>query len=248
MEINRFSNNFQFPVCNISPQKVTKILLLSISLLIVGHLAEKLVINGLNSVMNLELVPHYFVFDEEANFPSLYSAIILGFCSYLLNIITTIRKSFDRRDTKFWKALSFIFLYMAIDEACSIHELLIPVLRGALNTKGALFFPWVIPAFIFLIIFLIIFKNFIYNLPPKIRTLFIVAGAIYVGGALGMEMVGGYFADVMGFNTKAYWIASTVEELMEMLGIVIFVHGLLCYIKSYSTNLSFSLSLKNEKG
>jgi hypothetical protein len=31
--------------------------------------------------------------------------------------------------TKHWQALAWIFLYLAIDEMCSIHELLIPILN-----------------------------------------------------------------------------------------------------------------------
>lgn len=68
MEINRFSNQFNFPVWNISPQKITKCLLLLIGLLILGNISEKLVIE-------MKISPRYFVFDQEANFPSLYSAL-----------------------------------------------------------------------------------------------------------------------------------------------------------------------------
>ena len=137
----------------------------------------------------------------------------------------------------------FIFLFLAIDEACSIHELSIPLLRGAINAEGILYFTWVVPAFFLLGIFLITFRKFVFSLPVKTKTLFILAGFVYVGGALGMELVGGYLADTSGYNT-VYGLASSIEEILEMLGIVIFIHGLLSYVQSQLQELNFSFSFK----
>jgi len=242
-----FPSQFELPVYNLSAKRVTRFLLSIIALLILFNLTERVIVHWLNSTNGTQLISHYFNFDQEANFPSLYSALALGFCSYLLAIITTLRKVKKAKYARHWKALSFIFLFLALDEACSIHELLIPVLRGAINAKGILYFTWVVPAFFFLIIFLIAFRKFTFNLPPEIRTLFILAGAVYVTGALGMELVGGYIADNFGYGT-VYGMASSVEEILEMLGIVIFVNGLLSYIKAQSSELHFSLSFKSPTG
>lgn len=241
MKYSHFPDRFEFPAYNLSPRKVTKFLLSIITLLIFLNLTERIVIYWLNATNGTELISHYFNFDEEANLPALYSALALGFCSYLLAIIATIKKITKAKFARHWKALSLIFLFLAIDEACSIHELFIPVLRNAINARGILYFAWVVPAFFLLIIFLIIFRKFILNLPPKTKTLFVTAGIVYVAGALGMELVGGYIADNSGYGT-IYGIASTIEEILEMLGIVIFVNALLSYIQSQSQQLHFSLS------
>ncbi|MDJ0897650.1 MAG: hypothetical protein QNJ55_02480 [Xenococcus sp. MO_188.B8] len=220
---------------------------MAIIFLIAGHFGEKLTINWLNTVSEIQFSPRFFVFDLEGNITTLYSTIGLGFCSLLLAIIASTEKYMNSRYNKFWRALSFIFLYLAIDEACSIHEELIPILRTAFNTRGLLFFPWVIPAAILLVVFLIVFRGFIANLPPRIRNLFLVAGAVYVGGAIGMELIGGYIADFRGFDNKAYWLASLIEELLEMFGIVVFIYGLLSYMKSKFTKLNFSVSFRQSK-
>ena len=241
MRLNRFPGQFELPVYNLSAKRVTRFLLSIIALLIFFNLTERAIVYGLNARYNTQLISHYFNFDQEANFPSLYSALALGFCSYLLAIISIFKKAQKARYAKHWKTLSLIFLFLALDEACSIHELFIPVLRGAMNAKGIFYFTWVVPAFFLLIVFLVAFRNFIKNLPKKTKTLFILAGTIYVAGALGMELVGGYIADTMGYNTF-YGMAATIEELLEMLGIVIFVNGLLSYIQSNLSELHFSLS------
>ena len=241
MRLSHLPEQFELPVYNLSAKRITRWLLSIIALLIFFNLVERAIVYWLNANYNMQLISHYFNFDQESNFPSLYSALSLGFCSYLLAIIFIIKKAQKARYAKHWKALSLIFLFLALDEACSLHELLIPVLRRAIDARGILYFTWVVPAFFLLIVFLIVFKNFIKNLPTKTRTLFILAGGVYVAGALGMELVGGYIADTIGYNT-IYGLASTIEELLEMLGIVIFVNGLLSYIQSQLSELHFSFS------
>lgn len=244
MRASRLSNQFELPAYNLSPQKVTKFLLSIIAILVFLNLTERVLVYWLNATNGTNLISHYFNFDQESNFPSVYSALALGFCSYLLAIITSIRTAQNSKYAKHWKALSLIFLFFALDEACSIHELLIPVLRGAMNAKGILYFTWVVPAFFLLIVFLFAYRKFILNLPTKTKTLFVLAGMIYVFGALGMELVGGYIADNFGYGTL-YGMAATVEELMEMFGIVIFINGLLSYIRSHLRELHLSLSFES---
>ncbi len=238
------SSHFELPAYNLSPQKVTKFLLLVIGLLILFNLGERVIVRWLNATNGSQVNSLYFNFDRESNFPTLYSALALGFSSYLLAIITLIKKSQNARYAKHWKALSIIFIFLAIDEICSIHEVSIPFLRHAINAKGILYFTWVVPAFILLIVFLVIFRKFIFSLPLKIKVLFIASGAVYVSGALGMELIGGYIADTYGFNNTFYGIVSSIEEILEMLGIVIFIHGLLTYIQSHLTELHLSLSFQ----
>jgi MFS family permease len=112
-----------------------------------------------------------------------------------------------------------------------------------MNTKGLLYFPWVIPAFFLIIVFLFVFRKFIFALPNKTKVQFILAGTVYVLGALGMELIGGYIADKYGYTT-IYGLASTIEELLEMSGVVIFINALLNYLQSQASELNFALSFQ----
>ena len=231
---------------DLSPRKITQFLLSIIALLVIFNLIERVIVYWLNARENGQFISIYFNFDHEANLPSLYSALTLGFCSYLLATIATIKKNARAKYTKHWKALCWIFLFLAIDEACSIHELLIPIMKGVINAEGLLYFPWVIPAFFLVIIFLLVFRKFILALPTKTKTLFLLSGMIYVAGALGMETIGGYIADKQGYNT-AYGLVSSIEELLEMFGVVIFINALLSYLQSHTSELSFSLSFQQSR-
>ncbi|AFZ34096.1 hypothetical protein Sta7437_0489 [Stanieria cyanosphaera PCC 7437] len=240
------SQEFNFSAWYFSPRKVTKILLTAIALLIIFYILEEIFLNILEDITNTKFTAKYFVFDSEHNFPTFYSALTLGFASYLLSIIAKFEKFLKSKFAKFWRALSFIFLYLAIDEAVTIHEHSIEPLRNALSASGFFFFTWIIPAFILLIVLFLIFKDFIYNLPTKTRNLFLLAGTVYVSGALGLESIGGYIGDVISFNTRAYWLVLIAKELLEMLGVVIFIYSLLSYIKNHITTPVKFHRLKNE--
>ncbi len=140
-----------------------------------------------------------------------------------------------------WKILSFIFLYLSLDEAGELHEKLINPLRSLLNATGFLYFTWVVPVGILVVIFLFSYTKFLFHLPVSTRKLFVAASALYIGGALGMELVGAYQASTAGEDNILYQIIVTVEESLEMLGIVVFIHGLISYIKTYLGGVSWNI-------
>ena len=89
-------------------------------------------------------------------------------------------------------ALGWSAFYASLDEALSFHEgLSIPV-RDALDVSGVLYFAWVIPYGIAVLILGAACLRFVLRLDRATRNLFIVAGALYVGGAVGFELIGGW--------------------------------------------------------
>lgn len=250
--LRHFSHPFALPAYNLSPRKVTKLLLSIVALLLLFNILESGLISWLNenydlqSRFDIETFPQFFNFDHEANFPSIYSALSLGFCGYLLSMIAAFKRTERAAYARHWKWLSIIFFALAVDEACSIHEISIPLLRTVIKSEGFLYFPWILPASILVFIFLLVFRKFIFSLPLRTKALFILAGAIYVGGAIGMESIGGYIADTPGLHPAAYSVAATIEELLEMLGVIIFIYALLSYIKSQLCDLSITYSFQEK--
>lgn len=239
------------PTFYLSPKRVSRFLLSVIILLVLASLLTESAIYFLNSSTSNGYTGRMFVLDEEANIPTVYSTLTLLFCSILLAIISYLKKVDEARYPGYWKFLSWLFLFLALDEFCSIHETFISPLRKALNASGVLYFAWVVPAFIFLLIFLLAFLKFIKALPQKTRNLFIKAGTIYISGTLGMEMISGYYSSNYGENNIVYSVITTIEESLEMLGIVVFIYALLSYIKLQIAEVEFSICFKrnnNEQG
>lgn len=56
-----------------------------------------------------------------------------------------------------------------------------------------------------------------------------------------MELPGGYLSSTTGEGGLAYALVTTLEESLEMVGIVVFIHGLISYIKTYLGGVSWNI-------
>jgi hypothetical protein len=90
-------------------------------------------------------------------------------------------------------------------------------------------------------IFVIAYTNFFINLPRKIGLLFILSGVLFVGGALGMELIGGWYAFTCGTDNLMYRTVAMLEEMLEMIGIAVFIYSLLTYIRTYIKEVVISV-------
>ncbi len=178
-----------------------------------------------------------FDLNAESNIPTLYSSFALLLVCLLLFLISIIHKNMNSPYLH-WFVLAIIFLFLSIDEIAFLHERLEkPVYKllttfGMLqNVQGLLFFAWVIPYGIFLIIFVISYIKFLNNLPREISKLFIISGTIFIIAAIGFEMIEGMFYDINVVNNITYDILCIIEEILEMVSIAIFIYALLLYLK-----------------
>ena len=197
----------------------------SLSLQGVKYLAGHPWVYGLVDLMNV---------DGEQNIPALYSVFLLLATSGLLGFVTFLARKAHSGDASKWALLGAGFAFMAIDEAWLLHERLInPVRRllgGSPEHLGVFHFAWVVPAFGIIAVLGIYFIGFLWRLPATFRIRFLVAGAIYVGGAVGMELLGGAYSEGHGEDNLIYKIFTTVEESMEMAGVIAFIDALLRYL------------------
>lgn len=173
---------------------------------------------------------------EEGNITAWFSAMLLLLAASLLALIATGTKRTDGAYIGHWRVLSLIFLYMSVDEAARIHELTQEPLRAALHPTGFLHYSWVIVAIPLLLLFLFAYLRFLRDLPRTTCLLFIASGTIYVTGALGMDMLGGYFVSHPLGKFDMLPITMTIEEFMENMGIVLFIFSLLSYIRAHLPN------------
>ena len=95
---------------------------------------------------------------------------------------------------------------------------------------GMLYFTWVIPAIAGVVLLGFLFLGFLLRLPPSTRVTFIKAGCLYLGGAIGVEMLGGRYAELHGYQNLTYELFAHLEESLEIAGIILFVHSLLWYL------------------
>jgi hypothetical protein len=171
-----------------------------------------------------------FYVDYESNVPTWYSSCALLAAATLLAGIATVKTVGGDRFRRHWWMLAVVFAALSGDEVAGFHELPVDAMRETYGLSGALYYPWVILGAAFLLLIAASAWRMVWSLPRRTRALFFVAAGIFVGGALGVEMLSGIQASRHGEENFLYSMIVTVEELCEMLGVVVFIHALLDYV------------------
>lgn len=146
----------------------------------------------------------------EHNVPTWLSASLLLCCALAAGAVAR-RAALWRRH---WWGVAAVFGYASLDEAAELHE----HLGGHLATSGVLYFDWVIPAVAILGVLAAVFLPFVRALAPATRRRLILAGVIYIGGAVGMELPLGWWTERAGNDNLGYALIDWLEETLEMIG------------------------------
>lgn len=177
-----------------------------------------------------------FSLSYEGNVPTFYSAGILSLAAVLLAFsAVTARKKGDGFVPQWW-ILSLGFFYIAIDEVFSIHE----SAGGLLKLSGVLYFSWVVPAAVVVLGIGLSYIRFLQHLPKRTALRFLIAGTIYVGGAVLMELPLGYWTEKHGSHNLTYGLIDAVEETLEMVGINLFNLWLVEHLADQNVRLLFA--------
>jgi len=174
--------------------------------------------------------------DMERNFPTWVSSILLFLVGLHFLLIAYCGRVIRKRYFAHWLILAFIFFGLSADEFIQFHEQIIKPIRNLFDTGGYLYYPWIVPAAILTVVVGLMYIGFIHDLQWETRRLFILAGLVYVVGALGVEAIGGnYFDTVIRLRDYKpdliYLFLTHTEEFMELAGTVLFLHFGMRYLK-----------------
>jgi hypothetical protein len=180
-----------------------------------------------------------FYLDAEGNVPAFFSTLLLLLAAVLLGVIGRLKLAERDRFARHWLVLAVIFVALGADEALSFHEMLIDPLRIALGLGGLLRMAWVVVAIPLLCVLGLFYFDFLRALPRRSCVAFLVSASVYITGVLGFEMIGGVFYDgfLAGQGRAAYLTFMTIEETLEMVGMVLFIHSLLQYLKTFRPSI-----------
>ena len=197
----------------------------AISGVALAGLTVEIALHGLGFADPYQLIP-LFSLSYEGNVPTWLSTCLHATSALLLALIASGQRQRGAPFVRHWWALSIIFAYISLDEFVSIHE----AMNDWFDLPGVLYFGWVIPAAILVSIFVVAYGRFLAHLPRATRIRFIQAGAVFVGGALGVELVLGYWTDLHGSNNLGYGVIDWVEESMELTGAGLFLSALIAVL------------------
>jgi len=165
--------------------------------------------------------------DSEANFPTAVSALLMVFAALLLFVQARRPGVTTSPDRMRWLILSGGFLYLAMDEVAQFHEQFKAPLRAMAQFDDWLSFAWVVVAIPVVFVLGAYYLPLLFRLPARIRLGLAASGALYVAGAIGMEMVGGRLATYSGWGSSYYVTGVIVEEALEFAGVALFITVLL---------------------
>lgn len=155
------------------------------------------------------LARQLFDVDEEHNLPTWFSGFILLVASATLYVRRQAAEASSVREKRLWSVLCGAFFVLAIDEVAGLHE----------TINSATDILWAYPALGVVAVVGLYFLPLLKELPRSTLILYVLAGIIFVGGAVGVEIIG----HPMDADTLTYQIATLVEEGMEMLGVILLI-------------------------
>lgn len=183
-----------------------------------------------------------FDVNSEANITTYYSVSMAIVASLLLFVIAYL-KNRARDGFRFhWAALACWLLYISMDDASVIHEKISKYLKGWTVMGGWFEYKWVIAGLAVLVILAVLFFRFWLHLDNKFKALFLISAAMFFGGAVGTEIIGGRWAYSFGSKNFTYVIINTLEQGLQYGGLMMLIYSLLLYIKSYFPRFSVSTS------
>jgi hypothetical protein len=224
MPVERRAPHFELGV---SPRRVALALLLIAGALWLASLTAGLVIDPIDGFPGRGGLLRLLNLDNELNPGTWYSSGLLALCAAVLAVIALAKRSSRDRHALGWAALSLIFLYLSLDETASLHEETYGIGQ---DLPGPVYVVALVPAIVVTSLAALAFLRFLAALPAHIRNLFLLAAAMLVGGAVGVEIVDGGIADHFGNGSALYKLVSSSEETMEMAGSITFLYALMLYV------------------
>ena len=229
----------------ISPRSIAWGLFLIVVLLILAGIASAYGSIEIQRYFMLKVLFRLFYLNEEANIPAWFSSSQWLLAAFLATYIGFRCRQQALPYATHWVVMGTIILGLSVDEAAAIHEAIGVFLEASYATSGYFAYGWVLVGIPFVAVFVIAFSRFVLQLPPRIRNLLVLAGSIYVFGALGLEMVAAGNEKVL--SAMGYQLVVAAEEFSEMLGVVLLIYALLSHIEALGDGIAIDVGALTEE-
>jgi hypothetical protein len=183
------------------------------------------------------LSPMFSLFTEQ-NVPTFVSTALMMLCAALLLLLASAARAAGRRgEAPYWLGLSFVFVFLAFDESMQFHEPVNDWLRSRFRTGGALYLPWIIPYGAGATALGVLYSRFLWRLPRNSRALIVISGAIFVAGAIGVELFEASFFEARR-RVLQLDLLVMLEESCEFFGLGLFAYALARHAERHFTGIA----------
>jgi hypothetical protein len=179
--------------------------------LVAGHLVVTVALRSSVDVFNL---------NEEGTLGTWFSSAALAVVALGCAVLA---RADDDRHRRGWHVTAAVFALASLDEVAQLHDR-VGKLVG--NGDGPFYFGWVIPGAVAAVVLVGALVNFGRRLARPLAVRLALGSALFLFGAVGMEMVGGRelasglddrtFVEIE--TSRRYLLTTGVEETFELVG------------------------------
>ena len=200
-------------------------------LLVTASAAVELVVHELGT-SHLGTV-RLFDMNEEGNVPAWFSGALLLACAVAMGLISAHARTRGDPDARAWGALAILVGAASLDEVASIHETIGAAIGGEDDAS-----LYLVPGILVLLLVVAWTHRVVRRLPGDVRNLLCVGAAVWVFGAVILELVQAALHGGGGGLTGA--LLGTAQDAFELTGLIIVLHALMLYglVRGYATTLT----------
>ncbi len=157
---------------------------------------------------------------NETGLATFFSSVNLLFAALLSYLIYCSYEKIGRIERR-WAWIAGVFVYLALDEACTIHENFSRLSefvgdQSIIRSRHG----WLMFGFPFALIAAALFLPLIWSVSRSTAQMFVLAAALFGVGSLGFELLGSLMMKAgIGVDTLIYDLRRVAEEGLEMSGI-----------------------------
>lgn len=163
----------------------------------------------------------------ENSIPTYLATMLLTACALLALWLARVQ----RLPWPGWTGLALIFGLAAVEEIVGVHESLSRAIRAEFDTSGLLYYPWVAPAAILVLLIGLAYLRPVFSVPPPVRNRLVLGAVLFLTGALAFESLSANAADAVDNQSGPYVVFSTVEEALEFAGVLVWLQAMLLQLR-----------------
>lgn len=203
---------------------------------------------GAETVAGLNLVGMLHL-DADGSVPEWFSVALLLAAAALAGTIAAVHRARGLGWWRHWVGIALILCYLSADEGARLHEQSAGLLEALFATERMVTRSWTVIAAGMGLVVAAVYARFWWRCEPALRRHLAAGAGVFVGGAVGMELVG---HDVVrrsfGAETHGPWPyqgAVHVEEVMEMGAVVLVIYAFLCYLQVLGGDLRVRIGARD---
>ena len=170
-------------------------------------------------------LPSRFDLLREGNVPTWFASGLWALAALLAGRLSIGGRRLGTPHHRTWGFLAAVFLFCSIDEGAQFHEPMSEWMGSLQDAAPVLAHAWVVPYAVASVLVGLKSWQLLRSLPAPVFRLLVLAGVVYVGGAIGFELVESVFV-AEGKDTLVKSLVATSQEVVEMIGLDLLVFAL----------------------